>query len=93
MIDLKTEARLKLKENNLLNNDSDIISTNNHPTTCGIDGAFAVEKLLSTDIVAIAGVKLPDIGDNTSLECILEISGSGVAFRNDVGPFAAGVVS
>ena len=47
----------------------------------------------TTYIVAIAGVKLPEIGDNTSLECILEISGSGVAFRNDVGPFAAGVTS
>ena len=26
------------------------------PTTCGIDGAFAIERLLATDIVAAAGV-------------------------------------
>jgi len=56
LLDLKAEARLKLKENDLLKKESAIISTTNHPTTCGVDGAFAVEKLLSTDIVAIAGV-------------------------------------
>ena len=47
----------------------------------------------TTYTVAIAGVKLPDIGSTTSLECIIEISGSGVAFRNDVGPFAAGFLT
>jgi hypothetical protein len=47
----------------------------------------------TTYTVAIAGVKLPDIGSTTSLECIIEISGSGIAFRNDVGPFAAGFLT
>jgi hypothetical protein len=43
--------------------------------------------------VAIAGITLPDIGQNASLEAIIEISGSGVHFRNDVGPFGAGKIS
>jgi|13_taG_2_1085334.scaffolds.fasta_scaffold01680_2 hypothetical protein len=47
----------------------------------------------TTYTVAIAGIKLPDIGSTTSLECIIEISGSGIAFRNDVGPFAAGFLT
>jgi hypothetical protein len=39
--------------------------------------------------VAIAGIKLPSITDNASLEAILEISGSGVVFTDDLGGFAA----
>jgi len=28
------------------------------PTTCGVDGSYAIERLLSTDIVAIAAVAI-----------------------------------
>ena len=40
--------------------------------------------------MAIAGIKLPDIGADSAIEAIVEISGSGVFFRNDLGGFAAG---
>ena len=43
--------------------------------------------------VAIAGVTLPDIGTNTALEGIIEISGSGIYFRDDIGPFNEGLPS
>ena len=40
--------------------------------------------------MAIAGVKLPQIGSNSALEAIIEVSGSGVFIRNDLGALAAG---
>lgn len=39
-----------------LKKDSDIVISKTHPTTCGVDGSYASPKLLSTDIVGIAGV-------------------------------------
>lgn len=57
LLNHKKEARTILKDEKLLRKDSEITSTPYHPTTCGIDGAFAIEKLLSTDIVEIAGLK------------------------------------
>src|SRR5438132_13346983 len=55
------QARLdKIRESlvglNLLRNDSKIILSHVHPTTCGVDGSYAIERLLSTDIAAMAGV-------------------------------------
>ena len=41
---------------NLLRSDSKIILSHVHPTTCGVDGSYAIERLLSTDIAAMAGV-------------------------------------
>jgi hypothetical protein len=40
----------------ILSRDSDLISPNNFPTTCGIDGSYTIEKMLSTDMVAVAAV-------------------------------------
>lgn len=37
--------------------------------------------------VAIAGIKLPSITDGQSATAIVEVSGSGVAFRDDIGGF------
>ena len=51
------------------------------------------DGLAGTYTVALAGVTLPQISAGSSLECILEISGSGITIRNDVGPFAAGELS
>jgi hypothetical protein len=52
----KNKNRDKLKSQKLLKKDSDIIVTPLYPTTCGVDGSYAIEKLLSTDMVAVAGV-------------------------------------
>ncbi|MBD3255466.1 MAG: nuclease, partial [Candidatus Lokiarchaeota archaeon] len=58
VFDLKEQARITLKERNLLKNESALPSSLKTPTSCGIDGAYAVEKLLSTDLIAIAGLAL-----------------------------------
>ena len=38
--------------------------------------------------MAIAGIKLPQIADGQSATAIIEVSGSGVAFRDNAGSFA-----
>jgi len=47
--------RTQLENNRLLKREAELsyVST---PTTCGVDGAFAIERLLSTDIIAAAAV-------------------------------------
>ena len=67
LLDLKKEARKTLKDKKLLRKDSEITFTPSNPTTCGIDGAFAIEKLLSTDIVAIAGVAVEGLAPPTEV--------------------------
>ena len=52
----KNEIRKNLKDNNLLKKDTNISFAPSHPTTCGIDGSYAIEKLAPTDMIAIAGV-------------------------------------
>ena len=47
--------RRNLEENNLLKKDADM-GYSPIPTTCGVDGSYAIERLLSTDLVAAAGV-------------------------------------
>jgi len=47
----------KLEEEGLLKRDSDLGVTR-IPTTCGVDGAYAIDKLLANDIVAIAAVAI-----------------------------------
>ena len=39
--------------------------------------------------IAIAGIKFPSINDGQSASAIVEVSGSGVAFRDDVGGFGS----
>lgn len=48
--------RQTLRDNNLLKKDADLSFILANPTSCGIDGSYAIERLLSTDLVAIAGV-------------------------------------
>jgi hypothetical protein len=50
------EIRDALKEQNLLAEESDFASAPMYPTTCGVDGSYVIEKLLTTDITAIAGL-------------------------------------
>lgn len=52
----KNNMRKKLKESNLLTKDTTISVAPSHPTSCGVDGSYAIERLLYTDFVAIAGV-------------------------------------
>lgn len=52
----KINIRSGLKDLGLLKKDTEIIISPLHPTTCGVDGSYAINKLLSTDIVGIAGV-------------------------------------
>lgn len=54
----KADLRNKLLESRLLKDESTIIRSLANPTTCASDGAYAIERLLSTDIVAIAGVAI-----------------------------------
>ncbi len=52
----RKEIRAKLIQWNYLGRDIDYISTYNFPTTCGVDGSYSIERMLSTDMVAIAAV-------------------------------------
>lgn len=56
LLDNKTDIRNTLIDNGLLCHDSDLLTTHSYPTTCGVDGAYTLERLLSTDMVAVAGV-------------------------------------
>ena len=61
----KNDFRRKLIEQKLLKNDAEILSAPTHPTTCGVDGSYAIEKLLSTDMTAIAGVAVEGLAPPT----------------------------
>ena len=56
LFERKNEIRKDMMDQNLLKRDTEISSAPTHPTTCGVDGSYAIEKLLFTDMVAIAGV-------------------------------------
>lgn len=56
LFERKSEIRKDMMDQNLLKRDTEISSAPTHPTTCGVDGSYAIEKLLFTDMVAIAGV-------------------------------------
>src|SRR2546429_3276399 len=53
----REQTRASLSKAGLLRRDSSILRSYSHPTTCGVDGAYAVERLLATDIAALAGVR------------------------------------
>ena len=56
IISKKDELRKKLLDKNLMMKDTDFSYESDLPTTCGVDGSFIVENLLSVDVLAIAGV-------------------------------------
>jgi len=56
--DDKTRIRRVFTDRDILHKDSEISSLPVNPTTCGIDGAFAVERLLSTDIAAATALAI-----------------------------------
>jgi hypothetical protein len=58
LYDSKTQIRAKLSEKDILHKDTDIFSAPSYPTTCAVDGAFAIERLICTDLVAFAAVAM-----------------------------------
>lgn len=52
----KDDIRGELINLNLLHRDSEVSSFPTNPTSCGVDGAYAVERLLSTDLAVTAAV-------------------------------------
>lgn len=53
----KEKIRNQLQEQNILKKDTEL-GYPEIPTTCGIDGSYAVERLLATDLVACAAVAI-----------------------------------
>ena len=53
----KQEYRQDLIESDLLKRAADLPSVP-HPTTCGIDGSYAVDRLMATDIAAVAAIAM-----------------------------------
>ena len=56
----KGKFRLQLSDKNLLKSENEV-AYSSIPTTCGIDGSYAVEKLLAVDLIACAGVSVEGI--------------------------------
>jgi len=56
LIERRDEYRAILLEEGLLQNDSDLPSIDSIPTACGVDGSFAIDRLIATDVIAVAGV-------------------------------------
>ena len=52
----RDDFRKILADKGLLHKDPELLMTRTSPTTCGVDGAFAIERLLSTDMIAAAAV-------------------------------------
>lgn len=53
----KAKMRKQLQEQNILKQDTEV-GYPGIPTTCGVDGSYAVEKLLATDFAACAAVAI-----------------------------------
>jgi len=64
---IKKSVRIKLKEENLLKKDSEIMLPPTYPTSCAVDGSYSIEKLLSTDIVASASVAVEGLAPPTEV--------------------------
>jgi hypothetical protein len=58
LYDNKTQIRAKLIEKKILHKDTDISSVPSYPTTCAVDGSFAIERLICTDLIALAAVAM-----------------------------------
>lgn len=52
----KNEIRISLEKENLLKRANELSITRSYPTSCGVDGSYAIEKLVSTDISAVASL-------------------------------------
>lgn len=61
----KEKIRSALKSLNLISNDATVIRSITNPTTCAVDGGRAIERLMSADIVAIAGLGVEGLSPPT----------------------------
>ena len=52
----REEFHESLENAGLLRNSADIIGSPNYPTSCGVDGSYAIEKLLTTDMIVAAAL-------------------------------------
>ena len=67
LYEIRKDIRNELKEKNLLKKDIDIMLPPTYPTCSAVDGSFSIEKLLSTDIVAAAGVAVEGLAPPTEV--------------------------
>ncbi|HEC39805.1 hypothetical protein LCGC14_0482180 [marine sediment metagenome] len=65
--EIRKDIRKRLKEMKLLRKDIDIMLPPTYPTCCAVDGSYSIEKLLSTDIVASAGVAVEGLAPPTEV--------------------------
>jgi len=56
LYEYKTDMRNKLAKKTLLKKDTELSFTPSNPTSCAVDGSYAIERLICTDLVAFAGV-------------------------------------
>lgn len=63
----RNKIRNTLIKKKLLAKDREISSAPTYPTTCGVDGSIATEKLISTDMVAIAGLAVEGLTPPTEV--------------------------
>jgi len=68
IINQKDEFREKLEDFNFLQNESELNFDKIYPTTCGIDGSFIIENLLSVDVLAVAGVAVEGLSPPTEVK-------------------------
>jgi hypothetical protein len=61
----KEKIRASLKSQQILRNDATVIRSLTNPTTCAVDGGRAIERLMSADIVAIAGLGVEGLSPPT----------------------------
>jgi hypothetical protein len=61
----KEKIHATLKSRNLLKTDAVVIRSLMNPTSCAIDGSRAIERLMSTDIVAIAALAVEGLSPPT----------------------------
>ena len=52
----RNDIRSKLHGKKLLNKDAKLSFVPSNPTCCAVDGSYAIERLICTDLVAFAGV-------------------------------------
>jgi hypothetical protein len=63
----KERIRSELKDKGYLKKDAILSTAPANPTSCAVDGSYVIEKLLSTDVVAMAGVAVEGLTPPTEI--------------------------
>ncbi|MEX2757420.1 MAG: DNA double-strand break repair nuclease NurA [Candidatus Sigynarchaeota archaeon] len=66
ILGIKDDVRAEIEAKGLLQKDTDMILDPTNPTTLGVDGSYAIEKLLSIDMVATAAVAVEGLRPPTN---------------------------